>query len=62
MAAFGYCCKQIRGKLHYFGPWADPDGALKNNLQQKDAHPAGPRQSALVQGQTRSFLNAAGHE
>lgn len=20
--------KRIRGQLHYFGPWADPDGAL----------------------------------
>src|SRR5688572_22021196 len=21
--------KKIRGQLHYFGPWSDPDGALK---------------------------------
>jgi hypothetical protein len=26
----GYCCKKIRGKIHYFGKRDDPDGALKN--------------------------------
>ena len=25
----GQWCKTIRYKLRYFGPWSDPDGALK---------------------------------
>ena len=35
--AAGVWAKKIRGKLHYFGPWADPDGALKKYKKQKGA-------------------------
>ena len=55
--------KKIRGKLHYFGPWADPDAALAKFLKEKDALHAGrkPRedQEALtVKDVANAFLNA----
>jgi hypothetical protein len=39
--ATGRCAKKIRGKLHYFGPWGDPDGALDRYEAQKEALHAG---------------------
>src|SRR5205823_12603525 len=61
--AAGVWAKKIRGRLHYFGPWADPDGALKKYLEQKDALHAGrkPREDAAgatVKELVNSFLNA----
>jgi integrase len=59
----GYWCKKIRGKIHYFGPWADPDSALAKYLEQKDALHAGrkPRPdagAATVKDVANDFLNA----
>jgi integrase len=59
----GYWCKKIRGKIHYFGPWEDPDGALAKYLEQKDALHAGrmPRpdpEGATVKDVANDFLNA----
>jgi integrase len=55
--------KKIRGQMHYFGPWSDPDGALKKYLEQKDALHAGrkPRPDAeavAVKDVANAFLNA----
>jgi integrase len=55
--------KKIRGKLHYFGPWDDPDGALKKYLEQRDALHAGRKPRADAEGATvkeviNAFLNA----
>jgi hypothetical protein len=60
--AAGVWAKKIRGKVHYFGPWNDPDGALKNYLAQKEDLHAGkkPREDTeglTVKGLANHFLN-----
>ena len=59
----GYWCKKIRGKVYYFGPWDDPDGALKKYLEQRDDLHAGrkPRpdpEGVTVKDVCNAFLNA----
>jgi hypothetical protein len=39
--ATGRWAKKFRSKLHYFGPWSNPDGALTKYLDEKDALHAG---------------------
>src|SRR5579885_192922 len=58
----GQWCKKIRGKLHYFGPWGDPDAALNRYLEQREALHAGrkprPDVDALtVKTLANEFLN-----
>jgi integrase len=58
--------KKIRGRLHYFGPWEDPDAALAKYLQQKDHLHAGrtPRvepEGLTVRDLMNSFLNSKRH-
>jgi hypothetical protein len=61
--AAGVWAKKIRGKLHYFGPWADPDAALKEYPEQKDALHSGcttrpDPEAVTVKGVVNPFLNA----
>ncbi|QJW93089.1 tyrosine-type recombinase/integrase [Frigoriglobus tundricola] len=54
--------KRIRGVIHYFGPWNDPDGALAKYLAEKDALHAGrkPREASTgvtVKALANAFLN-----
>jgi integrase len=49
--------------MHYFGPWEDPDGALKKYLAEKDALHAGRKPREVSAGVTvkdlcNQFLNA----
>ncbi len=52
--------KKIRGSLHYFGPWNDPDGALKKYEEQKEALHAGrkPREQASTGVTIKDLCNA----
>ena len=60
--ATGRWAKKIRGRMVYFGPWADPDAALAKYLEQKDALHAGKVQrpdpgAVTVKDVANAFLN-----
>ncbi|AMV27296.1 hypothetical protein VT84_23045 [Gemmata sp. SH-PL17] len=61
--AAGVLAKKIRGKMHYFGSWDDPDGAFKKCLAERDALHSGRKPWESVEGDTvktlcNDFLNA----
>jgi hypothetical protein len=61
--ASGQWAKKIRGRMVYFGLWADPDAALAKYLAEKDALLAGktPRANPAaltVKDVANAFLNA----
>jgi integrase len=60
--ATGRWAKRIRGKLYYFGPWADPQGALSLYLAQRDdlyagRRPRRPNEGLTVRELCNRFLN-----
>ncbi len=59
----GQWAKKIRGRLHYFGPWNDPDGALQRYLAERDDLHAGrtariQRDGLTVGALCNSFLTS----
>ena len=61
--ATGRWAKKIRGKLHYFGPWDDPDAALQKYLDQRDDLQAGrtprvQRDGLTIRDLVNRFLTA----
>ena len=55
--------KKIKGKLHYFGPWNDPEAAIQKYLDQRDDLHAGrvprvARGGLLVRDLLNKFLTA----
>jgi hypothetical protein len=55
--------KKIRGRLYYFGPWSDPEGALKKYEEQKEALHSGKKTRAdpeafTIKELVNHFLNA----
>ena len=64
--ATGRWAKKVRGKLRYFGPWDDPQGALERWLDVKDALLAGrvPRRKSdgvKICGVCNRFLTGKRH-
>src|SRR3990172_2133973 len=58
--------KKIRGRLHYFGPWDHPDGALQKYLDQREDLHAGRKPRTDSSGVTirdlvNRFLTAKQH-
>ena len=51
--ATGRWAKMIRGKLHYFGKWADPDAVLQRYVEDRDDLCVGGSPAAKATGWPR---------
>ncbi len=54
--ASGSWAKKIKGRIVYFGPWSDPDGALESYLKQRDYLYAGQIPPPAINGVTLDEL------
>src|SRR5262245_10834652 len=60
--ANGQWAKKVRGRLHYYGPWGDPAGALARWEGEKadllaGRHPRPTPEAATVKDVVNAFLN-----
>ncbi|OYP38909.1 tyrosine-type recombinase/integrase [Rhodopirellula sp. MGV] len=55
--ASGKWCKKVRGKLHYFGSWSDPIGALNEWLAKEHLIRSGAPERDNTQADIRYLLN-----
>lgn len=58
--AAGVWAKKIKGRLHYFGPWGDPDAALAEYRREVDGLQAGSTPRAGVEDRL-TLREAANH-
>jgi hypothetical protein len=52
--------KKIRGKLHYFGPWDDPDGALGPHMSSVYREPTSDQRLKAVTDHVRTWFSRPG--
>lgn len=59
--ACGSWAKKIAGRLHYFGPWSDPEGAERQYLLERDDLQAGRRPRPVSTGAHLTLDDAVNH-
>jgi integrase len=59
--ANGQWSKKIKGRLAFFGPWRDPEGALQRYIDQKDELHAGRQPRARLQHEGMTLRELVNH-